>query len=79
MEECFLALLSSFSSDSAWITVSPYPWSMFDFCRDLSTTSCTSQQSLLSISSCGIRLLKGTIAYLHPLLSPVVDGENPST
>jgi hypothetical protein len=27
--------------------VSPYPWSISDFCRDLSTTSCTRQQSLL--------------------------------
>jgi hypothetical protein len=33
MAECFLALLSSFSSDSARSTVSPYPWSMSDFCR----------------------------------------------
>jgi hypothetical protein len=28
--------------------VLPYPWSMSDFCRDLSTTSCTRQQTLLS-------------------------------
>jgi hypothetical protein len=48
MVECFLALLSSFSSDSARSTVSPYPWSMSDFCRGLSTTSCRRQQSLLS-------------------------------
>jgi hypothetical protein len=48
MAECFLALLSSFSSDSARSTVSPYPWSMSDFCQDLSMTSCTRQQSLLS-------------------------------
>jgi hypothetical protein len=38
-------LLSSFSSTSGRSTVSPYPWSMPDFCRDLSMTSCTRQQS----------------------------------
>jgi hypothetical protein len=48
--ECFLALLSSFSNDSARSTVSPYPWSILDFCRDLSTTSCTMQQLLLGYS-----------------------------
>jgi hypothetical protein len=48
MAECFMALLKSFSSDSARSTVLPYPWSMSDFCRDLSTTSCTRQQTLLS-------------------------------
>jgi hypothetical protein len=48
MAECFLALLSSFSNDSARSTVSPYPRSISDFCRDLSTTSCTRQHSLLS-------------------------------
>jgi hypothetical protein len=56
--ECFLALLSSFSNVSAQSTVSLYPWSMSDFCRDLSTTSCTRQQSLSSTQPCGIRLLK---------------------
>jgi hypothetical protein len=50
MAECFLALLSSFSNDSARSTVSPYPWSISDFCRDLSTTSCTRQQLLLGYS-----------------------------
>jgi hypothetical protein len=48
MAEWFLALLSSFSSNSTRSTMSPYPWSMSDFCRDLSTTSYTRQQSLLS-------------------------------
>jgi hypothetical protein len=50
MAECFLALLSSFSNDSARSTVSPYPCSISDFCRDLSTTSCTRQQLLLGYS-----------------------------
>jgi hypothetical protein len=50
MAECFLALASSFSNVSARSTVSPYPWSMSDFCRDLSTTSCTRQQLLLGYS-----------------------------
>jgi hypothetical protein len=44
MAACFLALLSSFSSNSARSTVSPYPWSISDFCRDLTTTFCTKQQ-----------------------------------
>jgi hypothetical protein len=48
MVECFLALLRSFSSASAQSTVSPYPWSMSDFRRGLSTTSCRRQQLLLS-------------------------------
>jgi hypothetical protein len=50
MPACFLALLSSFSSDSAQRTVSPYPWSISNFCRDLSTTSCTRQQPLFEYS-----------------------------
>jgi hypothetical protein len=44
MEECFLTFTSSFSNVSARSTVSPYPWSILDFCRDLSTTSCRRQQ-----------------------------------
>jgi hypothetical protein len=40
--------LSSFSSASARSTLLPYSWSISDFCRDLSTTSCTRQQSLSS-------------------------------
>jgi hypothetical protein len=43
MAECFLALLSSFSSAYTRSIVSPYPWSMLDFCQDLSTTSSTRQ------------------------------------
>jgi hypothetical protein len=43
MAECFLALLSYFSNVSARSTVSPYPWSISDLCRDLSTTSCRRQ------------------------------------
>jgi hypothetical protein len=50
MAECFLAWLSSFSNASTRSTVSPYPRSMSDFYRDLSTTSCTSQQVLLGYS-----------------------------
>jgi hypothetical protein len=50
MAECFLASLSSFSNVSARSTVSPYPRSILDFCRDLSTTSCTRQQLLLGYS-----------------------------
>jgi hypothetical protein len=50
MAECFLALLSSFSNDSAWSTVSPFPWIISDFYRDLSTTSYTMQQLLLGYS-----------------------------
>jgi hypothetical protein len=50
MAACFLALLSSFSSDSARSTVSPYHWSISDFCQDLSTTSCTRQQPLFEYS-----------------------------
>jgi hypothetical protein len=50
MAECFLALLSSFSNVSARSTVSPYPWSISDFCRDLSTTSYTIQQLLFGYS-----------------------------
>jgi hypothetical protein len=46
MVEFFLALASSFSNFSARSTVSPNPWSISDFCRDLSTTSCRRQQSL---------------------------------
>jgi hypothetical protein len=52
MAECFLALLSSFSKASARSTVSPYPCSMLDFCRDFSTTSYTRQQLLLGYSFC---------------------------
>jgi hypothetical protein len=44
MAECFLALVSSFSNVSARSTVSPNPWSISNFCRDLSTTSCRRQQ-----------------------------------
>jgi hypothetical protein len=50
MAECFLALASSFSKVSARCTISSYPWSMSNFCRDLSTTSCTRQQLLLGYS-----------------------------
>jgi hypothetical protein len=50
MAACFLALLSSFSSASARSTVSPNPWSISDFCRDLSTTSCTRQRLFLGYS-----------------------------
>jgi hypothetical protein len=46
MVECFLALASSFSKASARSTVSPNLWSILDFCRDLSTTSCRRQQLL---------------------------------
>jgi hypothetical protein len=59
MAECFLALLSSFSSDSAQSTVSPYPWSISDFCRDLSMTSYTRQQSLLSTQFMGNSTTQG--------------------
>jgi hypothetical protein len=52
MAECFLALASSFSKVSARSTISPYPWSMSNFCRDLSQTSCTRQQLLLGYSFC---------------------------
>jgi hypothetical protein len=52
MAECFPALASSFSKVSARSTISPYPWSMSDFCQDLSTTSCTRQQLLLGYSFC---------------------------
>jgi hypothetical protein len=52
MAECFLALASSFSKVSARSTVSPYPWSMSNFCRDLSATSRTRQQLLLEYSFC---------------------------
>jgi hypothetical protein len=63
MAECFLALLSSFSNDSARSTVSPYPWSILDFCRDLSTTSCSRQHPLLGYSALvGNQLLNG---YCH--------------
>jgi hypothetical protein len=63
MAECFLALLSSFSNDSARSTVSPYPWSISDFCRDLSTTSYSRQHPLLGYSTLvGTRLLNG---YCH--------------
>jgi hypothetical protein len=31
--------------------VSPYPWSVSDFCRDLSTTSCSRQQLLYGYSA----------------------------
>jgi hypothetical protein len=44
MAECSLALLSSFSNVSARSTVSPYPWSISDFYRDLSMTSYIMQQ-----------------------------------
>jgi hypothetical protein len=50
MAECFLALASSFSKVSARCTISSYPWSMSNFCRDLSKTSCTRQQLLLGYS-----------------------------
>jgi hypothetical protein len=46
-----MALLSSFSNVSAQSTVSPYPWSILDFCRDLSTTSCRRQSLLFGYSS----------------------------
>jgi hypothetical protein len=51
MAECFLALTSSFSNVSARSTVSPYPWSILDFSRDLSTTSCRRQQLLFGYSN----------------------------
>jgi hypothetical protein len=61
MAECFLALASSFSSDSAQSTASPYPWSVSDFYRKLSTTSCSRQHSLLGYSALEAdRLFKGT-------------------
>jgi hypothetical protein len=61
--ECFLALLSSFSSDSVRSTVSPYPWSVSDFCRDLCTTSYSRQHPLLGYSALvGNQLLNG---YCH--------------
>jgi hypothetical protein len=54
-------LASSSSNASARSTVSPYPWSISDFCRDLSTTSCSRQQLLLRYSALmADRLLKGT-------------------
>jgi hypothetical protein len=62
MAECFLALVSSFSKVSTRSTVSPYPWSMLDFCRDLSTTSCTRQQLLLGYS---FRWNSTTQGYSH--------------
>jgi hypothetical protein len=70
MPECFLALLSSFSSDFAQSTVSSHPWSMLDFCPELPTTSCTRQQSLSSTQFLWNSLLKGPVTYLHPLFSP---------
>jgi hypothetical protein len=55
-------LASSFSRVSARSTVSPYPWSMSDFCRDLSMTSCTRQQLLLGYSFCWNSTTRG---YSH--------------
>jgi hypothetical protein len=76
MVECFLALLSSFSSDSARSTVSPYPWSMSDFCRDLSTTSCTRQQPSLSTQ---FLWNSTTQAYCHvPSSTAQPDASTPS-
>jgi hypothetical protein len=61
MAECFQALASPSSSASARSTVSPYPWSISDFCRDLSTTSCSRQQLLLGYSALTAdRPFKGT-------------------
>jgi hypothetical protein len=71
MVECFLALLSSFSSTSARSTVSPYPWSISNFCQNLSTTSCTRQQSLLSTQSSGKTTTQG---YCHVPSSIVQPG-----
>jgi hypothetical protein len=51
MEECFLAFASSPSNASARSTVSPYPWSISDFCRDLTTTSYSGQQLLFGYSA----------------------------
>jgi hypothetical protein len=51
MAECFLAFASSSSNASARSTVSPYPWSISDFYRDLSTTSCSRQLLLLGYSA----------------------------
>jgi hypothetical protein len=71
MAECFLAFASSFSSDYARNTASPYPWSISNFCQDLSTTSCKRQHLLLGYSALAAdRLSKGTDTYLHPLLGP---------
>jgi hypothetical protein len=44
MAECFRAFTSCSSKASARSTASLYPWSMPDFCRDLSATSCSKQQ-----------------------------------
>jgi hypothetical protein len=46
--ECFLALLSSFSSASARSNVSPYPWSMLHFVEISPRHPATRQQSSLS-------------------------------
>jgi hypothetical protein len=59
MAECFLALASSFSNVSARSTVSPNPWSISDFCRDLSLTSCRRQQLLLGYSFCWNSITQG--------------------
>jgi hypothetical protein len=69
MAECFLALESSCSNAAARSTVSPYPWSISDFCRDLSTTSCSRQQLLLGYSALmTVDYSRALITYLHPLL-----------
>jgi hypothetical protein len=65
MAECFLAFVSSFSTVSARSTVSPKPWSISDFCRDLSTTSYRRQQ-LLRYSFCWNSTTQG---YSHVLSS----------
>jgi hypothetical protein len=60
MTECFRAFTSCSSKASARSTASPYPWSMPDFCRDLSATSCSRQQLSTGYSeSTADRLLKG--------------------
>jgi hypothetical protein len=61
MAECFLALASSSSNASTRSTVSPYPWSISDFCQDLTTTSYSRQQLLLGYSALmADRPFKGT-------------------
>jgi hypothetical protein len=61
-------LSSSFSKASAWSTMSPHPWSISDFCRDLSTTSCTRQQLNRVLNNSWNSTTQGVATYLHPLL-----------
>jgi hypothetical protein len=59
MAECFLALARFFSNVSARSTLPPIPYSISDFCWDLSMTSCRRQQLLLGNSFCWNSITQG--------------------